>query len=105
VREALLTDGDRLVSLTGQGGVGKTSLAVRCGEALLEDFRVGRSDPREKQFFAEIASAALRRRQRRVLQKLVARTLPGPRPRQKKGPRFAGLSIAGVGFEPATFGL
>ena len=41
VRKALLIDGERVVTLTGQGGVGKTSLALVCGEGLLDDFAGG----------------------------------------------------------------
>jgi class 3 adenylate cyclase/predicted ATPase len=37
VRRALLADGDRLVTLTGRGGAGKTSLALVAATALLDD--------------------------------------------------------------------
>ncbi len=37
VRDAFLLDGERLVTLTGRGGVGKTSLALVAASALLDD--------------------------------------------------------------------
>jgi predicted ATPase/class 3 adenylate cyclase len=37
VTRALLDDGERLVTLTGRGGVGKTSLALAAGAALLDE--------------------------------------------------------------------
>jgi predicted ATPase/class 3 adenylate cyclase len=41
VRAALLDDEERLVTLTGQGGVGKSSLALVCGESLLDEYPGG----------------------------------------------------------------
>ncbi len=41
VRQALLIDGERLVTLTGRGGVGKTSLALVSAEGLFDEYPGG----------------------------------------------------------------
>jgi predicted ATPase/class 3 adenylate cyclase len=41
IRHALLADGERLLTLTGRGGCGKTSLALRAAATMLDEYRGG----------------------------------------------------------------